>query len=176
MVIIESERLILRELDMSDETALAAVWGDAEVMKRCGGALSADIIRKVIRINRENCRMHGYAVFAVVQKSDGALIGAAGCKPDADNPRRAELIYHFGQAYWGRGYASEAVSAYLQWASDSHCMDDIFASALSDNTASIRILEKNGFVQNSFVQYEDTGFVPEPFYERHLKNSDPAGS
>ncbi|MEL7604380.1 MAG: GNAT family N-acetyltransferase [Bacillota bacterium] len=168
MVIVESERLILREFNETDAQALAHIWGDREVMKHCGGAIDDAIIRRVILINREKYRAHGYAVFAVLQKPDGALIGITGCKPDETSPRRGELIYHFCQPVWGKGYASEAVAAYLRWVREQRCMDTISASAVPDNDASIRVLQKNGFTQNGFVQFEDTGFVPEPFFELHL--------
>lgn len=169
MVIIESERLLLREFEEADAAALAHVWGDAEVMQYCGGAVADPaIIPVIIEANQKKYRDYGYAVFAVVQKSDGVLVGAAGCKPEEANPRRGELIYHFGKAVWGKGYASEAVAAYLSWAVNAKCMDYISASALSENAASLRILEKNGFTQNGFVQFEDTGFVPEPFFELFL--------
>ena len=169
MVITESERLILRELELSDIDVLAGIWGNANVMKYCGGTtLDTDTSREVIEANRRNYLAYGYAVFAVVQKPDGALVGTAGCKPDKDNPRRGELIYHFREAVWGKGYASEAVAAYLCWVCDNQNMDYISASVVPDNVASIRILEKSGFIQNGFVQFEDTGFIPEPFFERHF--------
>lgn len=171
MDITESERLVLREFEESDETALLNIWGSAEVMKHCGGAARMDIIRKVIRIDRENFQRVGYAVFAVVEKNSRELVGAVGCKPSAENPRRGELIYHFCVTAWGKGYGSEAVAAYLRWAEETKCMEYVFASALPENTASIRILEKSGFVQNGFVQFKDTGFVPEPFYELNLTHS-----
>lgn len=168
MVITETKRLALRELEETDIDALMRVWGDHVVMKRCGGAADAQTIGQVIGINRENYRTHGYAVFAVVQKADSELIGAVGCKPDENNPHRAELIYHFVQKVWGQGFASEAAEAFLHWVEGTRRLDYISASALPDNAASIRILEKNGFIQNGTVQFEDTGFVPEPLYERHL--------
>ncbi len=169
MVIIESERLLLRELEASDTEALAHIWGDNEVMKYCGGGeLDTNIIHEVIEANQKKYRAYGYAVFAIVVKPDGVLVGAAGCKPEEADPRRGELIYHFNKAVWGKGYASEAVAAYLKWAAETGCIDYISASAMSENAASLRILEKNGFKQNGFVQFEDTGFVPEPFYERYL--------
>ena len=93
-------------------------------------------------------------------------MGAAGCKPDPEGPRRGELIYHFRSDTWGQGFASEAVAAYLKWMDGARCLDSISASAMSDNAASLRILQKNGFVQKGFVQFEDTGNVPEPYFER----------
>lgn len=168
MLITESERLVLRELETLDGDALASIWGNGRVMQHCGGALSADTISRVIQTNRQNCRTHGYAVFAAIQKADGALIGVVGCKPDAADPRRGEMIYHFGEPDWGKGFASEAVAAYLNWASAARNLDCVYASAVPDNIASIRVLQKNGFVQNGFVRFEDTGFVSEPFYERHF--------
>ena len=169
MVITESERLVLRELELSDVGVLAGIWGDAHVMKYCGGTtLDADFSREVIEANRKNYCAYGYAVFAVVQKSDGTLIGTMGCKPDKAIPRRGELIYHFSEAVWGKGFASEAVASYLLWVCDNHNMDYINASVIPDNAASIRVLEKSGFVQNGFVQFEDTGFISEPFFERYF--------
>ncbi len=164
--IAETERLGLRGFTSEDEAALLQIWGNAEVMCLCGGGIDAELIRGMISVNLHNYREHGFAVFAVVRKADGVLVGAAGCKPDPEDSRCGELIYHFRSDTWGQGFASEAVAAYLAWLDGTRRLDRVAASALPGNAASLRILQKNGFIQKGFVQFEDTGYVPEPYFER----------
>ena len=54
---------------------------------------------------------------------------------------RPEVTYWIGKPYWGKGIATQALSLFLQELRTR----PIYAGAASDNTASIRVLEKNGF-------------------------------
>jgi len=164
-VIAESERIILRLMDAGDEAQLKSVWCDPETMKYCGGAMQPERILEIIKRDRRVYAKCGNAVFAVVRKADRKLIGIAGCKLDEENPRRGELIYHFAREAWGKGYATETVQAYLDWVRMHGRMDFVHASVMPENMASISVLKKCGFNQNGFVQFADTGFVDEPYFE-----------
>jgi ribosomal-protein-alanine N-acetyltransferase len=75
------------------------------------------------------------------------LIGDGGFKgpPDADG--MVELGYSVLQSYRNRGYATEAVKALVEWASEHPEVRRIVAETKRTNTGSIRVLEKNGFTQ-----------------------------
>ena len=57
----------------------------------------------------------------------------------------AEIGYWLGEAYWGRGIVTEAVSALTQWAFDNFDLSRIYAGVLEWNPASMRVLEKAGY-------------------------------
>ena len=56
-----------------------------------------------------------------------------------------EIGYHIAQKYCGNGYATKAVSLFLDYLKDNTALKTIYGIALADNYASRRVLEKNGF-------------------------------
>jgi ribosomal-protein-alanine N-acetyltransferase len=59
----------------------------------------------------------------------------------------AELGYWLGESYWGRGIATRAVRAIIQWAFESLALERIQARVFDSNVASCRVLEKAGFTR-----------------------------
>jgi RimJ/RimL family protein N-acetyltransferase len=69
---------------------------------------------------------------------DGQVAGSVLCHPWGGEP---ELSYWLGREFWGRGIATKALELFL----DVVRVRPLFARVAKDNTASIRVLEKNGF-------------------------------
>ena len=77
---------------------------------------------------------------------DGQAVGGIGLVPQTDIFRRsAEIGYWLGEAYWGRGIVSEAVSAFTEWAFANFDLCRIYAGVFEWNPSSARVLEKAGF-------------------------------
>jgi len=83
--------------------------------------------------------------FGVVHVASGKVIGAAGFKgpPSADGA--AEIAYGIVPEYQGRGYATEAAAALVEFASKSGCVRIARAHTLPQKNASTRVLTKCGF-------------------------------
>lgn len=82
--------------------------------------------------------------FAVVV--DGVTVGSVGLVLGEDVHRRtAELGYWIGEAYWGRGIASEVVRGFSEYAFGQFDLLRIYAMPYAHNRASVRVLEKAGF-------------------------------
>jgi RimJ/RimL family protein N-acetyltransferase len=83
--------------------------------------------------------------FAIV--SEGAAVGSIGfvLRPDVERVS-AEIGYWLGEAYWGRGLATEALRAVTGYAIAEHGLTRIFALPFAHNLASVRVLEKAGYV------------------------------
>lgn len=78
---------------------------------------------------------------------DGAAAGGIGFVLQADVDRvSAEVGYWLGEAFWGRGVATEALSAVTRHAIQGHGLTRLFALPFAHNTASCRVLEKAGYV------------------------------
>jgi len=58
-----------------------------------------------------------------------------------------ELGYWIGRDFWGKGFASEAAKAVLQWAESQLRVKAVSAGYFDDNPASARVLEKSGFLR-----------------------------
>ncbi len=82
--------------------------------------------------------------FAIVV--EGAAVGGIGLIFHDDiYHRSAELGYWLGEAFWGRGLATEAVCAIVEWGFANFDIARIYAGVLEWNPASARVLEKAGF-------------------------------
>ena len=84
-------------------------------------------------------------VFAIAV--DGAAVGSIGFLIGADVERvSAEMGYWVGEAFWGRGIATEALVAMTTYAIDTHALTRLYALPFASNAASCRVLEKAGYV------------------------------
>lgn len=81
--------------------------------------------------------------FAIAERKDDALCGGIGLRIMPEH-RRAELGYWLGVPYWGKGYATEACQEVLRYGFETLKLRRIFASYVTDNPASGRVLEKIG--------------------------------
>ncbi len=90
-------------------------------------------------------------VFAI--DVDGFAVGAIGVRPGSDiNTLSAEIGYWLGEEYWNRGIATEAVIAVTDFAFDTLGMSRVYAEVFEWNAASMRVLEKAGFVKEGVLR------------------------
>lgn len=92
---------------------------------------------------------HTEAVFAVEHREFG-VIGMLGFHEM--EPGRPELGYWFGRPFWGRGYATEAVTGALRWAKADWRKNVVWAGHFADNRASGQVLCKAGFLYTGDVE------------------------
>jgi RimJ/RimL family protein N-acetyltransferase len=78
---------------------------------------------------------------------DGEVAGGIGLIPQQDVMRHsAEIGYWLGEGYWNRGIATEALLAFTAHGFDTLHFERLFANVFSPNAASIRVLEKAGYL------------------------------
>jgi RimJ/RimL family protein N-acetyltransferase len=83
--------------------------------------------------------------FAIAMPSEA--IGCIGLQIGRDVHRKtAELGYWLGEPFWSRGIMSEAVAELTRWAFGMFSLERIYAQPFANNPASVRVLEKAGFV------------------------------
>ncbi len=155
-MIIETDRLAIRLLVLTDIDELMGIWGDKEVMHFCGGAGSREQELASLRyyINLQNEK--GFSPYGVILKETGALIGVCGFNPP-NNGFDAEFMYHFNKHYWGKGYAIEAATACIKHAPQVTSIKRLGASVDPQNRASVKVLEKLGFEFHQNLWCEATG-------------------
>ncbi len=88
-------------------------------------------------------------VFAIADKK--RFMGVVGLVHERDN-NRAELGYWLGKQYWNKGFASGAVEMILGYAFGVLNVSKVYAKAVGTNTASHKVLEKNGFVREGCLK------------------------
>lgn len=93
---------------------------------------------------------HGIGKFPVFLKGTDRCIGTCGfgyC--DIDGAQEPELGYRLALAYWGKGYATEAAGALLEYAFGELGKQRVFAFAVKQNPASLKVIGKLGFQYRS---------------------------
>ncbi len=99
----------------------------------------------------------GYAVWAVEARRTGEFLGQCGLRPTATMDPNAgpeiDLAYHFIPESWGKGYATEAVTAVLAHALGLLGLDEVMAVAMPDNVGSWRVMEKAGMRYEGSASY-----------------------
>lgn len=165
--VFDTERMVLRVFTPADAVAAQQFWGDEKVMEFAGGAAPHAVLPQVLA-SYQNCHLaNGLSVYGVIEKDSNEMIGAAGFNIH-ETLDRAELIYHFAQKSWGKGYATEAVHACVALAQTHPECALIHASAAPDNQQSLKILEKAGFRYQGMKWFEDSQ-QEEPYYEMHVE-------
>ncbi len=164
MVIIETPRLLLRTWTIDNAPHALAIWGDHNVMKFIdSGQTLADLnaARQAVARAIESYENRGLCLWPVVEKASDRLTGCCGFHAFDGGPD-LELGFYLARCDWGKGYATEAARACVEYAFHTLAADRIVASTYPDNTASIRVLEKTGF---SLVGTKRYGEINELFYE-----------
>lgn len=166
----QSERLIFRYWTLEDFEFLFELWNDNRVtkyMQECHIESLEDA--KQILIQNENLSSVKEGLFFLVsEKQSNIPIGNLGLwtifvnkngdrVEENSNLKELEIGYDFKVDTWGKGYATEAVSWLLQILPTTHfaSFTKIVAYVHQENTASHKVLLKNGFVQlqNSSFTY-----------------------
>jgi ribosomal-protein-alanine N-acetyltransferase len=155
-VVLETERLILREWDRGDADVLFEMCSDPDVMRHIGdGRPWTDIARAHLWLDRvlEAYSDHGFGRLAVVEKTSGHVIGSCGFGART-NSQGIDFGYVFARSAWGRGYATEAAQACLRLGFERFGFAEVGADTDLDNFASRRVLEKIGFEFRGLKRYE----------------------
>lgn len=142
---IHTPRLILRQLEISDAAALQPLANDWDVAKQTanlpfpyGHDDASNFITTALQAAADSKEF----VFAIVRHADSALIGLIGIIADV---APMETGYWLGRAYWGQGYASEALKAVQTYAREALDSRKLAAVVFENNPSSIRVLIKCGF-------------------------------
>ena len=144
-MILETERLILREMTQSDFPLLCKHLQDAEVMYAYEHAYSDAEVQEGIDKQFQRYKEDGFGVWSVILKENGELIGQCGLsmQPFADR-EVLEIGYIFQKAYWHKGYATEAAIACKEYAFDVLNADEVFSIIRDTNIASQNVAKRNG--------------------------------
>jgi RimJ/RimL family protein N-acetyltransferase len=107
-------------------------------------------------------------VFAI--DVDGFVVGAIGIRPRDDvYALTAELGYWLGEEFWNRGIITEAVIAVTQYAFETLGMARVDAEVFEWNPASMRVLEKAGFVKEGVLRksaYKNRQIIDQILYAK----------
>jgi ribosomal-protein-alanine N-acetyltransferase len=178
--VLQTERLVLRNLTMDDLDELAAIYGDPDVRHYFPeGTLNREETKEELEwfIDVYYAR-YGYGLWATVDKGTGEFIGRCGLIPwtillsptgelalggTGDHPvgpegSEVEVAYMLAKRSWGRGLATEAATAIVAYGFEQLDLERLICLIDPENVASMRVAEKIGMTLDGNVELDGERF------------------
>ena len=146
-MILETERIYLREMNQSDYLALCKIVHDKDVMYAYNGVFNHEETQNLLDRQILSYKENGFGLWAVVLKETDEMIGQCGIT--FQNYKQHQLLevgYLFQKAFWHKGYATEAAIACKQYAFNVLKADEVFSIIRDTNIASQNVATRNGMV------------------------------
>lgn len=146
MVWLETPRLILRDFKQEDLDQLAVILANEQVMQFSPlGILSVTQVQAKIDGFIASYKDFGLGKWAVIVKESNTLIGYCGIAVEQiDQVDEREIGFRLDPEFWGRGLATEAASATIQYGFEQLKFPYILGIVEGKNAASVRVLKKLG--------------------------------
>jgi len=148
LILLQTERLILRRFTPADLDHLYALDNDPEVMRYINGGtptpravFERDILPSFLHHKKEQA---GFGFWAAVDRISGEWLGWFSFRPAQNAPQQVTLGYRLRRAAWGRGYATEGARALIQKGFEEWGVGRVVATTYEENRASRRVMEKLG--------------------------------
>jgi RimJ/RimL family protein N-acetyltransferase len=173
---IETERLILRELRLSDLDGMFELDSNPLVHKYLGNkpVKTKDESLNIIESVRKQYQERGIGRWAAIEKSSGAFIGWSGLRLNTEFNMNGftnyyDVGYRLIPKFWGKGYATESGKVAINYAFNHLKLSDLYATTEINNQASHHALLKLGL-----TYVEDFYFEQEQLNLRwyHIKNGE----
>lgn len=158
---IETERLLLRELLLSDVDGMFELDSNPKVHLFLGNKPVKDIDESLSQIKNIQQQYENFGIgrWAVILKETNEFLGWSGIKfitNEINNHKDFyEIGYRFIEKHWGKGFATEAGKAFIEYAFNVMKIDAVYAYADAGNENSRKILEKLGLHYVNSFEYEE---------------------
>ena len=150
--VLETDRFILRMFEARDLETAYRLFNDADVQKFLSPKNRRT--REQLEISLKNFvgrwTERGFGLWCVTEKHIGEMIGYCGFQ-HFEQTEDVEIVFGYLKEYWGKGAATEALQACLDYGMEKLAFEKIFAATNPENIGSIRVLEKSGM---SFLERE----------------------
>ena len=162
-IILETDRILLREYVEDDAEAFFKLNSDPEVLRFVPdkALLNVEQARQLLLDHPiADYRKQGFGRGACILKSTGEQIGFAGLKY-LEELGEVDVAYRLMPTHWGQGLATEAALASVRYGFTDLGLKRIIGLVMPENIASVRVLEKTGlryaetvtFWENQFSKY-----------------------
>ena len=161
MIQLETPRLLLREFTLADVPDLFDLNNGPDVVKYTGDSAFKNLAEAEELVkNYDQYEKYKMGRLNVYLKETGEFLGWCGLKYLQEKDK-VDIGYRLKKSAWGKGYATEAANACLDYGFNVLGLDEIIGSAMKENVASIRDFEKLGL---SYLQDENCGCQPGAVY------------
>ncbi len=147
-MILETERLYLREMKQSDFNSLCKILQDEDTMYAYEGAFSDDEVQEWLDRQIRRYQKREFGLRAVILKETDEMIGQCGLtmQPWKDE-EVLEIGYLFERSHWHKGYATEAARACKQYAFEVLKANKVCSIIRDTNIASQNVAIRNGMTK-----------------------------
>lgn len=136
-MILETERLILREYTAEDFDALYGILSDKETMKHYPKTYDEKGTKRWLNWSFDNYKKYGFGLWAIELKAAGQFIGDCGITmQNIDGSLLPEIGYHIHKSFWRQGFGKEAASAVRDWCFSNTEFDAVYSYMTASNLPS----------------------------------------
>lgn len=155
-IMLETERLTLREFDLADAEFMYELMNSPLYIKNIGDRnihsiedATTFIVDKII----SSYKKHDYGLYAVILKETNRVIGMSGLVR-RDNLPNTDIGFAFLPNFMGKGYAYEASQRVMRYVQEDLQLDTILAITTKENHRSIKLLNKLGLFYQSVIEWD----------------------
>ena len=146
-MILETERLYLREMDQTDFEALCKILQDEDTMYAYEGAFSDDEVHEWLDRQIARYQKWCFGLWAAVLKKNDEMIGQCGLTMQPWKETEVlEIGYLFERSYWHNGYAIESAKACKKYAFETLDTTEVCSIIRDTNIASQNVAIRNGMI------------------------------
>lgn len=174
---IETDRLVIRELESTDEKSFVKMASDGS-LKDIGFDTDCNMWMKGWMVEAKELTdkddpTSEYLAYTIQLKHSAIVVGSVGCSY-YDDLDKVGITYFIGANYRNKGYASEAVKAYVQYFFQHYGMQEIIATIREENVSSWKVIEKAGFRLQERKMYQDLNDEEEEMYRFYARTDSSA--
>jgi ribosomal-protein-alanine N-acetyltransferase len=165
---LETERCILREIQMADAEALFACFNDDEVTRYYDQPTftAVEQAEKLILHMRQGYRDRRSIRWGIARKDDNWLLGTCGFNSWNRFAYKTAIGYELAQSYWRQGVMTEVLTAVLDFGFQPMRLNRVEALVMPGNSGSEAVLAKLGFQREGLLrQY---AYFKEQFYDLQM--------
>ena len=162
---IETNNLVLREMELSDAEAIFKIYADNDVTKYIDLETATDLAQAKFLVNRrvELFRSGQRIRWGIARKDDNIIIGSCGFTQWNKNSHRAEIGYELAKKHWRKGIMTEALETVIYFGFQRMELNRIEALVMLENIASMTLLEKLGFQEEGI--FREYGYWKGKFHD-----------
>jgi [ribosomal protein S5]-alanine N-acetyltransferase len=152
--VLETPRLLLRELVPSDAEVIRRNSSDPDVLRYLGrdGDDTLDAAHKRLQVVFDAIREHSGIRWGICLRDEPTIMGTVGFWRWNKPHFYAEIGYEMSPNYWNKGYMTEAVRAALRFGFEHMELHRVEANIVPGNAGSRRVVEKLGFTQEGILR------------------------
>ena len=154
-IIMETSRLLLREMTQSDYPSLSSIMQDERTMKAYEGAFSDEETQEWLDKMLARYETEGLGLWAVILKETNEMIGQVGLTwQNVGDQKVLEIGYLFNRDHWDKGYAAESAVACKEYAFTTLNASEVYSIIRDTNIASMNVAIRNGMlIRNRFIKH-----------------------